>query len=408
MRKATPVIAWLAVVLVTLAVLAPPAVAQGGPTRDDVLTEAFRDVGRLAARSVVRVHDGGSPIGYAAVIEEGWAVTAERVVRDTRDLRIEAPDGEIAPARLTGRDGWLDVALLRFDPDAARLPPIRRGGPARTGQWLISAGTDETPLSAGVASAAGRDVTDKRKTAGIALPFVSPGFRTPLREYRGVIQHDSPIEEGQLGSPVVDTEGRMVGLNVARPHRGTAYATPISDIVAALPALREGLVREPPPDIGAFPEFHGPKEVFDSFRELFDEDLREWLDELKRLGEEIWPELQKWLDELNRMDQPRPPPPPPPAAQQGYLGVRPARDAHPEGGIPVEKVYSGSPASRADLRPGDRIMAVDGMEVRSIRELKDIFSSRTAGSTVRITFQRLDPDTGLWQERTLPITLSPH
>ena len=64
---------------------------------------------------------------------------------------------------MAGREGWLDVALLRFDPDAPRLPILKTGKPSRIGEWVVSPGIEETPLAVGVVSAIDRDVGRGRK-----------------------------------------------------------------------------------------------------------------------------------------------------------------------------------------------------------------------------------------------------
>ena len=416
---------FLLVLIVSLGWTASPALAQKRPTRDEVLTRVFRDVNREVAGSVLRLSRGRSPIGYATVIERGWAVTSERLVREGDSFRLETTGGDGVAARVVGREGWLDVALLRFDPDRIVAPPLRARANADVGRWVVSPGGKELPLAVGVVSATDRDVQAGRKSPIIGFPFLDQGFSTPMREYRGVIQHDSPLEEGELGGPLLDGAGRWLGVNVAKPHRGTCYATPHADILAALPGLKAGQMTDPPPDREQGPEILDPRKLMEevgrdflgdetyeiardmarAFGEIFgdeefdEEDSREFLEGLG----------QKLLEELDRIGRPpTPPPPPPPPRGPGYLGVQPAEKLLPGGGLEVKKVVEGTPGERAGFRPGDVIMAVDGDAVPSYAALKEFFSKLKAGDKVVITYRRKDPDTGEWQWATVRVTLDRH
>ncbi|MCZ6690801.1 MAG: trypsin-like peptidase domain-containing protein [Planctomycetota bacterium] len=405
------------------------AAAQDRPTRDDVLTEAFRDVGRISSRSVLRVFVDGEPVGYAMAIEDGWAVTSDRVVPEDGNYRLETAEGETVFARVAGREGWLDVALLRFDPDAPRLPILKTGKPSRIGEWVVSPGIEETPLAVGVVSAIDRDVGRGRKSPGIGIPFAKPGFRTPMREYRGVIQHDSPLEKGQLGGPIVNSRGRWVGLNVAKPHRGTSYSTTAGEILAALPAMKDGEVTERPADLDVIPH------VFNPFPDMSFEKFFEWMDDAlgedspiskfgRRfkgfVGEEGMREIEDAVkeqiaeffgEEFKRMfeDMQRRPPPlrKPPAAppQRGSLGLRMAGRSSLVGSVEVERVTVGGPAEHAGIRAGDYILEVEGIRTGDLDILREIISSRKAGASIEIIYGRKDSDTGEIDERIAEVTL---
>ena len=81
------------ILVLTALPMSVPALAQEGRTRDDVLTEAFGQVGREASRSVVEVYRNSEMVGHGVVIEDGWIVTTERNVRGGGLFRYELEGG---------------------------------------------------------------------------------------------------------------------------------------------------------------------------------------------------------------------------------------------------------------------------------------------------------------------------
>jgi S1-C subfamily serine protease len=94
-----------------------------------------------------------------------------------------------------------------------------------------------------------RKVAKSEHEQNILMALVSEGNEGHKRDLVSVLHHDGPTEPGQFGAPVVDGEGRLVGVSVASPYRGTSHAVDIDVIMARLP----GLKAKPPEDPAAPP-----------------------------------------------------------------------------------------------------------------------------------------------------------
>ena len=149
-------------------------------------------------------------------------LTNAHVVQNGRSLKVTLPDGRSFPAAVEGADPRLDLAVVRL-PDSAPLPVAELGsGALRVGQLVVAVGNPfglNWTVTAGVVSALGR-----------SLP-VSPGV-----ELTELIQTDTPINPGNSGGPLVDAQGRVVGITTAIiPYaRGIGFAMPVSTVLGAL------------------------------------------------------------------------------------------------------------------------------------------------------------------------------
>ncbi len=93
-----------------------------------------------------------------------------------------------------------------------------------------------------------------------------------------------------------------------------------------------------------------------------------------------------------------PPAPPPARGGRPWLGI--AMDAHAQGGVSVKHVVRGSPADKAAVRAGDRVMKIDGARVATPQEISRIVSQRTVGDVLAIVFARDG------KEQTAKVTLA--
>ncbi len=163
----------------------------------------------------------GAPMGVQMgvgtgfiVAEEGYVVTNNHVIRSGGAFKVRLNDGRVANAALVGSDQETDIAVLKID--VAGLTAIEFGDSdaAEVGDWVIALGSPfglKDSVTAGIISARGREV-------GLS----------PLESY---LQTDATINPGNSGGPLVDMDGRVVGINTAIESRsggsdGISFAIP--------------------------------------------------------------------------------------------------------------------------------------------------------------------------------------
>ena len=172
----------------------------------------------------------------------GHLVTNYHVIKGTTEIGVRLTSGEFVSARLVGVAPNYDLAVLRVEANRAPLRPIIVGSSAdlQVGQETFAIGNpyglDQT-LTSGIVSALHR-----------RLPTA------PSHEISGVIQTDAPINPGNSGGPLLDSAGRLIGVNSAiitgsGASAGIGFAIPI-DVVnrVAGQLIRDG--RVPVPGIG--------------------------------------------------------------------------------------------------------------------------------------------------------------
>jgi len=365
--------------------------------REEGLKRAFSDLGRRLSKSVVEILVNGKKKGFGVVIDdEGSVLTNDRIL-ETRPGRVEVrARGARRSATVVGRHGMLDVALLRFVPRGIDVIPasLKDASPLAPGAWVITPGVGERPLAVGVVSAVGRDVGKNRKipTLGLMGMFGKPN-QSPLREYDGLVQHDSKIVKGLFGAPLFDVRGRWVGINVANFYRGSSFATPVTAILSVLDDLQDGLRVSPPPFLES-PEpekgfgFGDMDEMLEPFQKMFGEgetpDLETMLERFRKMMEgggeggmeDFFEKMREFLD----------PPEPPDTAPKAYLGIH--AGTADEGGVAINEVVEGTAAHRAGLRPGDRIVFFDGVRIENLEGLIEVLDKKKPDDEVSVRLVR--------------------
>jgi len=135
------------------------------------------------------------------VAPDGYLLTNNHVVEHARSLTVSFTDGTEAPAELVGRDPATDLAVLRAR--GSGLPYAELGDSSRlqVGQLAIAIGNPlgfESSVSTGVVSALGRSLDSRNG-----------------RLIEGVIQHTAPLNPGNSGGALLDSRGRVTGINTA-------------------------------------------------------------------------------------------------------------------------------------------------------------------------------------------------
>jgi S1-C subfamily serine protease len=268
---------------------------------------------------------------------QGHIVTNLHVIEQGDRFSVAFGDGSDYEAEVVGVAGDKDVAVLRVKAPGGRLTPalLGRSRDLLVGQRVLALGNPfalDHSLTVGVVSALGRELT-------------SPNGR----RIRDVIQTDAAINPGNSGGPLLDSSGRVIGMNTAiyspsGASAGIGFAVPVDSISRLVPQIIEhGKVTRP------------------------------------GIGAQLIPD--RYTTSL-KVD-----------------------------GVPIYEVVRGGAAERAGLKGaqvrgnrlslGDVIVAVDGESVRSADDLLDAFESAGIGRTVTLTVERGG------EERQVRVTLEP-
>jgi len=180
--------------------------------------------------------------------DAGHVVTNFHVIQDANAARVTLADQSAYPAKLVGAYPDRDLAVLRIDAPKHKLPPIPIGTSRDliVGQRVYAIGNpfglDQT-LTVGIVSALNREIES-----------------TNERIIRNVIQTDAAINPGNSGGPLLDSAGRLIGVNaqIASPSgasAGIGFAIPVDEVNRVVPKLiRDGKVVRPAMGIVALPE----------------------------------------------------------------------------------------------------------------------------------------------------------
>lgn len=156
---------------------------------------------------------GGSGSGFL-ITPDGYALTNSHVVHARSRLSAETAEGDRVDAELVGDDPATDLAVLRLASSDLPFAGIGDSASLRVGQLVIAMGSPlglQSTVSTGVVSALGRSM---RGQDG--------------RLIEDIIQHSAPINPGNSGGPLVDSRGRVVGVNTAiiAMAQGLGFAVP--------------------------------------------------------------------------------------------------------------------------------------------------------------------------------------
>ena len=260
--------------------------------------------------------------------DKGHVVTNFHVIGNADTYQVTLHDQTTWPATFVGQDEEMDLAVLRIEAPAEKLRPIPVGSSSDllVGQSVLAIGNPfglDYTLTTGVISALDREV---QSIGG--------------RELQGVIQTDAAINPGNSGGPLLDSSGRLIGVNTQIVSSGGAWA----GIGFAIPV-----------------------------------DTVNW----------VVPELIAH----GRVNRP----------QLGVSLVEGARVRPQVDGVLVLEVVRNSGADRAGLRPtrrtrqgivlGDVITAIEGQPVQSVSDIRALLERQQPGHTVTVTLLRGEEET---------------
>ena len=240
------------------------AATAGGPAAPDkagaVLPPSDEPLADTAARllpSVVQI-EAGNAVGSGFVAADGGLIlTASHVVGTTETVTLTLQDGTSISGTVVAVDKTIDTAVIRADESAAAdLEPLALGALAdvQVGEMTIAIGSPfglSQTVTTGIVSALGRTVP------------------TPMGELHDLIQTDAAINSGNSGGPLIDREGRAIGINTAIASAsggsdGIGFAVPVDQAAEILDKVKDGTWN---------PEDNDPADSMDPLGGLFDQFL---------------------------------------------------------------------------------------------------------------------------------------
>ena len=176
------------------------------------------------------VEDGGT--GSGSIIDKrGYIVTNVHVIQNASEIYVSLSDGTQYEAEIVGQDSESDLAVIKFTPPAGTvLKTISFGDSSKlkVGQKVIAIGN---PFG-----------LDRTMTTGIVSGLARPVRNSNNRIIRNMIQTDAAINPGNSGGPLLDTAGRMVGINTmivssSGSSAGVGFAIPAETAVRVVSDL---------------------------------------------------------------------------------------------------------------------------------------------------------------------------
>jgi len=249
--------------------------------------------------------------------DKGHILTNNHVVADTEKIEVTFSDGEVLPAKVVGTDPDADVAVIKVDSNAYRPLPKGQSKNLRVGEWVIAVGS---PFG-----------LDQTVTAGI-ISATEHTLSPEINKYAAMIQTDAAINPGNSGGPLLDMNGRVIGINSAiatgsHTSAGVGFAIPI-DLASQLAdkLIKDGKISRVMVGI--------------KMQSLTPQVIRE-----------------------HKLD----------AKTKGVL---------------VDGVAKGSPAEKAGIKPGDVITGFEGQPVNSMAGFRNLVSTSDPGKSYSLKFVR--------------------
>jgi len=265
---------------------------------------------------------------------KGILLTNHHVIDGAEDIRVILQDGRSLAAKVLGSDPATDIAVLKVE--ALGLAPLPLGDSSliRVGDWVVAAGNPfglTCSITTGIVSAKGRS-------------------RVGIVDYEDFIQTDAAINPGNSGGPLLDLDGRVIGINTAIASssggsNGVGFAIPINLATRIMDRiLRDGMVSR---------------------------------GYLGVMIQDVDQDLGKTFN---------------------YPGSQ---------GAVVSEVKEGTPAAQAGLQEGDIVTGLDGTNVKDANELRNTVAMTDPGTMVNLDVFRAGSNTTVKVKLgTLPTTTS--
>jgi len=161
------------------------------------------------------------------ISQDGYILTNNHMVGDAKKVEIELSDGRKFTAKIIGTDPDSDIAVVKIDAENLPYLELADSDTLQVGEWVLAIGNPlgfSHTVTAGIVSAKGRSVG--------------------LADIENFIQTDAAINRGNSGGPLLNLDGKVVGINTAivgaTGNIGIGFAIPINMAKHAYKQLREG------------------------------------------------------------------------------------------------------------------------------------------------------------------------
>jgi S1-C subfamily serine protease len=212
--------------------------------QDTLLTTLYEKVDPgVVAIQILSEQGGGLGSGFV-FSKDGYIVTNYHVVEGASDLEVDFSSGLKVRGSVVGTDTDSDLAVIKVNAPAEALFPLEMGDSEqiKVGQTVVAIGNPfglSGTMTLGIVSARGRTMDSLRQTAE-GTPFTAGGL----------IQTDAAINPGNSGGPLLDLQGRVIGVNRAirttnssptgeSSNSGIGFAVPVNIVKRVVPVLIE-------------------------------------------------------------------------------------------------------------------------------------------------------------------------
>lgn len=379
--------------------------------------QAFKEAAVLASPSIVKIDTVGgldivgrtltstAPTTGLIISEDGFIVSsAFNFLSKPASVLITLPDGRRFPAKTVATDRLRMVTLLKIEVNGLKVPtPAPKAG-IKVGQWSIALG----------------------RTYDSALPSISVGIVSAVNRVWGkAIQTDAKISPVNYGGPLVDTEGRVMGILVPLSPQGNSesagiewydsgigFAIPLEDVLAVAERLKLGEDLRPGLSGVAIKsaDLYAVQPVIDRVRydspaskagfksgDIIEQVNGQPIKRLVQLFDQLKSRLEgetiemtvsrgdeKITKRLTLVGELQP-------YEVAFLGVLPERNADSPAttqGIGVRYVYSESPAAQSGIQKGDRLLKLNGDTIEDVGNLRDELSRLRPETAVQLEVLR--------------------
>jgi S1-C subfamily serine protease len=380
------------------------------------LSASFADIAEKVSPSVVQIDvtaggvekplprwihgdDDRRGLGSGVIFSsDGAVLTNNHVIEEARSINVRLRDGRTFPGRVVGRDPATDLAVLRIDVKDLAAATFADSDAARTGEWVLAIGS---PFGLGHTVTTG--VLSAKARGGVGINAVEDYLQT-----------DASINPGNSGGPLVNLDGKVLGINTMIVSRGQGIGLAVPATMARRVAeqilkigrvdrayiglgmqdLTPQLAAEMPaaPPAGALVNTVAPNgpagrahlepgDVITSFGSKPIRDAQDVIREvfLRNVGDVATLEVvrggKRFQSKVTLMSRNDPPPPPlpverKPAPEPGLgLSLRDMEDGADKG-VKIAAVAPDSAADRAGVRAGDSILAADGIVAPTAKEVQ--------------------------------------